>query len=80
MKITDFTAKLEDLGFTDIKQSESEPTEITFINTNETEFTLSLGTALSVYDCKFRPLGKRNRSLEKGQLLKNFDFEKALTL
>ena len=80
MNILDFTAKLEDYGFTDIKVSEpleDAPTDITFINTNETEFSMSVGTELAY--SSFKPLGKRTRQFGHDKL-EVFDFIKALTL
>ena len=78
-QISFFVNKLEEFGFTDIDVSEpiEDKTNVKFINTNETEFNMSIDDKSSF--TSFKPLGRRSRKLGTSSL-KDFDFVNALTL
>ena len=81
MNIESFVDKLEEYGFSVLK-NESEGIEVdnlVFTNTNDTEFHMKINRKVSISECGFRKLGKRKRNMETGEL-KDFDFDKALTM
>ena len=81
MNIESFVDKLEEYGFSVLK-NESEGIEIdnlVFSNTNDTEFFVKISRKVTISEIGFRKMGKRKRNMEAVEL-KDFDFDKALTM